>query len=86
MSDKIVHGLYEAKTKLSQLVERAAAGEEIVITKNGVPKARLMPITKRPKRVPGDLKGKLRFGRDFDKPLPEEIIRGFEGDADESST
>jgi prevent-host-death family protein len=36
--------LYDAKTQLSALVERAAAGEEIVIAKNGVPRARLMPI------------------------------------------
>ncbi|MBV8703431.1 MAG: type II toxin-antitoxin system prevent-host-death family antitoxin, partial [Acetobacteraceae bacterium] len=36
--------LYEAKTRLSGLVDRAAAGEEIVIAKNGVPQARLVPI------------------------------------------
>jgi prevent-host-death family protein len=36
--------LYDAKTRLSALVDRAAAGEEIVIAKNGVPRARLMPI------------------------------------------
>ena len=34
--------LYEAKTKLSSLVDRAAGGEEIVISKNGVPQARLI--------------------------------------------
>jgi prevent-host-death family protein len=36
--------LYEAKTRLSALVERAAAGEEIVIAKNGVARARLVPV------------------------------------------
>jgi prevent-host-death family protein len=36
--------LYEAKTQLSALVERAAAGEEIVIAKNGKPMARLVPL------------------------------------------
>lgn len=35
--------LYEAKTKLSSFVDRAAASEEIVIAKNGVPCARLVP-------------------------------------------
>lgn len=37
-------GLYEAKTQLSSLVDQAAAGEEIVIAKNGKPKAKLMPL------------------------------------------
>jgi prevent-host-death family protein len=41
--------LYEAKTHLSKLVDEAAAGEEIVIAKNGKPKARLSPITEAPK-------------------------------------
>ena len=42
--------LYDAKSKLSSLVERAAAGEEIVIAKNGVPRARLMPVVSRGQR------------------------------------
>jgi len=36
--------LYQAKTELSALVEEAAKGEEIVIAKNGVPRARLVPM------------------------------------------
>ena len=36
--------LYQAKTQLSRLVERAAEGEEIVIAKSGRPMARLMPL------------------------------------------
>lgn len=48
--------LYEAKTHLSKLVDEAAAGEEIVIAKNGKPKARLSPIvdaskTKEPRKL-----------------------------------
>ena len=39
--------LYEAKTNLSKLVERAAAGEEIIIAKAGHPLARLVPIEKK---------------------------------------
>ncbi|MEE3625188.1 type II toxin-antitoxin system Phd/YefM family antitoxin [Nitrospirillum sp. BR 11752] len=70
--------LYDAKTHLSQLVERAAAGEEIVIAKAGRPMARLVPLasTATP-RVPGLWKGKIRIGSDFDAPLPEEIARAF---------
>jgi len=37
-------GMHEAKTKLSQLVERAEAGEDIVIARNGKPVARLVPV------------------------------------------
>ncbi|MBZ9654831.1 type II toxin-antitoxin system Phd/YefM family antitoxin [Phyllobacterium lublinensis] len=39
--------LYDAKTNLSNLVDRAAAGEEVIIAKNGVPLAKLGPLPKR---------------------------------------
>jgi prevent-host-death family protein len=73
--------LYEAKTKLSELVDRAAAGEEIVIAKSGKPLARLvsLPDRKEP-RKPGGLKGKIWIADDFDDPLPPEIMKGFLGE------
>jgi prevent-host-death family protein len=72
--------LYEAKTQLSRLVDRAAAGEEIVIAKSGRPRARLVPLeASRALRVPGRGKGKWRVGRDFDAPLPDGVIRDFDG-------
>jgi prevent-host-death family protein len=72
--------LYDAKTHLSRLVDRAADGEEIVIAKGGKPKAKLVSLEKRrPRRVPGLLKGKIRISRDFDAPLPPEILRAFDG-------
>jgi prevent-host-death family protein len=40
----LIVSLYDAKTKLSALVDRAAAGEEIVITKNGIPQAKIVPL------------------------------------------
>jgi prevent-host-death family protein len=72
--------LYEAKTHLSELVEHAARGEEIIIAKAGQPRARLMPIApaQRP-RKPGAWKGRVRIGTDFDAPLPDELLRAFEG-------
>jgi len=71
--------LYDAKTNLSSLVERAAAGEEIVIAKSGRPRARLMPLEDtRALRVSGKGKGRWRLGRAFDAPLPDDLIRGFE--------
>ncbi|HKI96173.1 MAG TPA: type II toxin-antitoxin system prevent-host-death family antitoxin [Gemmatimonadales bacterium] len=70
--------LYEAKTHLSSLVERAAKGEEIVIAKGGTPKAILAPLQDtRPARSPGRGRGKWRVGRDFDAPLPPDVLESF---------
>jgi len=72
--------LYQAKTHLSKLVERAARGEEVIIAKAGEPRARLVPLARPVKqRKPGDWKGRLVIGPDFDAPLPEEILAAFEG-------
>jgi prevent-host-death family protein len=72
--------LYEAKTQLSRLVDRAAAGEEIVISKSGRPRARLVPMEDtRPLRVPGKGKGRWKVGRSFDAPLPDDLLADFEG-------
>jgi prevent-host-death family protein len=65
-----------AKTHLSQLVDEAAAGEEIIIAKAGKPRARLVPFTsdQEPRSAhlpctPGLMKGKLWIAEDFDEPL-----------------
>ena len=72
--------IYEAKTQLSDMVSRAAAGEEFVIAKAGKPRARLVPIAgKRRRRVPGGGKGKVWVADDFDAPLPDGILAAFEG-------
>jgi prevent-host-death family protein len=70
--------LYEAKSQLSQLVDRAAAGEEIIIAKNGEPLARLVPVAKRRKRKLGLLRGKVILDAEIEKPLDEETLRLFE--------
>jgi prevent-host-death family protein len=71
--------LYEAKTKLSQLVERAAAGEEIVIAKAGRPLARLVPLARRTTPRPlGLYAGQVKVGPHFEDPLPESFLRAFE--------
>ena len=79
MSD-VIFNLYQAKTSLSRLVDRAAAGEEIVIAKAGKPRAKLVPIARggRP-RKPGGWEGRVYIAADFDEPLPEEIQAAFEG-------
>lgn len=72
--------LYEAKTTLSALVERAAGGEEIVISKSGKPKARLVPLDDlRPLRRPGRGRGMWHVSDDFDAPLPDAVRLAFEG-------
>jgi prevent-host-death family protein len=74
------YNVADAKARLSALIERAAAGEEIVIAKSGRPRARLVPLEDtRARRVPGRGKGQWRVRKDFDAPLPDEVIRGFEG-------
>jgi prevent-host-death family protein len=76
-----VVNIHEAKTHLSRLVERAAAGEEIVIAKAGTPMAKLVRY-ERPKkpRAPGGWEGRVRIAADFDE-VDSEILAAFEGDA-----
>ena len=71
--------LYQAKTQLSRLVEEAAAGAEIIISKSGRPRARLVPLEDtRPMRISGKGKGHWNVGRGFDDPLPDDILEAFE--------
>ncbi len=74
----VLVNLREAMANFSRLVDRAAAGEEIIIAKNGVPKARLVPLVAKPaRRMPGAWKGRMWIADDFDAPLPLEILRSF---------
>jgi prevent-host-death family protein len=73
--------VHEAKTHLSRLLDRVAAGEEIVLGKHGRPVAKLVPL--RPvARRPGRLKGKIRVAADFDAPLPKSLAKAFKGQAE----
>lgn len=76
---ELIYNLYEAKTSLSRLVDRAAAGEEIIIAKAGSPKAKLVPMTRRETRRPGGWEGQVFVSDDFDEPLPEDLQAAFEG-------
>lgn len=70
--------VHAAKTQLSRLLERAEAGEEIVIGRAGKPVAKLVPyVPDRPRRLFGALKGQLVIHGDFND-LDAEIEREFE--------
>ena len=71
----MIVNIHEAKTQLSKLLARVAAGEEIIIAKAGKPIARLSPIRARQTRVPGRFAGQGYIADDFDAPL-----RDFEDD------
>jgi len=72
--------IHQAKTNLSKLVERAEAGEEIVIARAGKPAAKLAPLAEaRVGRRLGLLDGKFKIPDDFNSPLPDSVIHAFEG-------
>ncbi|MFZ2854797.1 MAG: type II toxin-antitoxin system Phd/YefM family antitoxin [Rhodocyclaceae bacterium] len=72
--------IYEAKTHFSKYVEQAESGQDVIIARGGKQVARLTSIE--PKKTPvrfGVLKGKVRVAADFDEPLPDAVLAGFEG-------
>jgi antitoxin (DNA-binding transcriptional repressor) of toxin-antitoxin stability system len=79
-----VYTVHAAKTQLSRLIQRALAGEEVIIARDTVPAVRLIPIKQRiPKREPGTMRGRLHVPDSFFDPLSEEELRLWYGEADE---
>jgi prevent-host-death family protein len=72
------YNIHEAKTHLSKLLERVAAGEEVIIAKSGVPVARLVPAAPVHERPLGTEKGRVFVADDFDAPLPKDLLKAFE--------
>jgi antitoxin (DNA-binding transcriptional repressor) of toxin-antitoxin stability system len=70
----------EAEAKISELFQQIRQGEEVIILENGHELARVIP-NKQPKapRIPGIDEGKIIFAPDFEDPLPEDILKAFEG-------
>ncbi len=70
--------MHEAKTTLSRLVARAQAGEEIVIARNGIPVARLVPVaeTNSMASIRGSWRDRVRIAEDFDE-LPDDVAEAF---------
>jgi prevent-host-death family protein len=72
--------IHQAKTHLSRLLQRVAAGEEVTIARSGVPVARLVAVeTKKKIRPLGMDRGRIWIADDFDAPLPDNLLKAFYG-------
>ena len=70
--------MHEAKSKLSQLVELAVLGEEVIIAKSGKPTVKLIPYKPKKRRKFGQFKGQFIASSDFDtKEINDEIADMF---------
>lgn len=75
----MIVNMHEAKTQFSRLVARAISGEEVIVAKNGKPLVQLQPVSAPTgARKPGLSRGSVVIGTDFDTPLPDDYLRGFE--------
>jgi prevent-host-death family protein len=73
--------VHEAKTQLSRLLRRVTDGEEITISRAGVPVAKLVAVhrTSNPRPL-GAMEGQIYIADDFDAPLPEDLLASFYGE------
>lgn len=72
--------IYEAKTRLSQLVDQVIAGQDVIVGRHGKPLVRITRLDPvKPEIRFGVLKGRVRIAADFDAPLPDDVLAAFEG-------
>ena len=72
--------IHEAKTQLSKLIKAVENGEDVVIARANRPVVRLTRLLSPPApRRLGTLVGKFCVPDDFDAPLPDEVLKLFEG-------
>ena len=71
--------IHEAKTHLSRLLKRVACGEEVIIAKGDRPIARLVPYSPQRRRELGRDQGLFSVPEGFNDPLPEDVLKSFEG-------
>jgi prevent-host-death family protein len=72
----VIVNVHQAKTHLSRLLERVAAGEEVVIARAGNPVARLVPLQREEPRNPGLVKGRVTDA--FFEPLPADELDAWQ--------
>lgn len=77
----VLVNVHEAKTRLSELLQKVERGEKVIIARNGKPVAELaaLAIEKRPIRALGALRGKVSVPEDFDTLMQDEIEEMFYG-------
>ncbi len=75
----ISYNIHEAKTHFSRLLQRVLAGEQVVIAKAGKPVAKIVPVKPERLREPDRYRGLVRIAKDFDAPLPPDLLNPFEG-------
>jgi prevent-host-death family protein len=74
----MIVNVHAAKTNLSKLIERAEAGEEVIIARNSEPVVKLVPVGHtKPKRVFGSMKGKVSLTQAFFEPLPDDELAAW---------
>jgi prevent-host-death family protein len=61
----------DAKARFSELVDRALAGDEVIVARDNKPLLKLVPLTGTDHRRPGTAKGQIEMAADFDAPLPD---------------
>ncbi len=71
--------IHEAKSRLSQLIQRALSGEEVVIAKAGKPMVKLVRVEPQSKRVLGSAAGTIEFTKGWDAPMTEAELEEFLG-------
>ncbi|MFN8770199.1 MAG: type II toxin-antitoxin system Phd/YefM family antitoxin [Neisseriaceae bacterium] len=71
--------IYDAKTNFSKIINLVEHHEEVLISKNGIAVAKIVPVIfdSSEKRVFGTLRGKIKVAKDFDDSLPQDIVDSF---------
>jgi prevent-host-death family protein len=67
----------EAKAHFSALIKKAESGEEVVVTRSGVPVARIVPAVAAAERAFADDEGLGFVSDDFNAPLPPKLLKEF---------
>ena len=80
----ITVNIHEAKTHLSRYLQRVEKGEKVILCRRNKPVAEIVPIQKEApkKRVFGLCKGQFELGPEFFEPLPDELLRLFNGEGE----
>jgi len=72
--------MHEAKTNLSRLIDEVEHGEEVIIARQNRPVSKQVMISNCARKH-GSMKGEIKMADDFNAPLPDDMLLGFEGGA-----